>query len=144
MRPTFRVLLLSACLLVLSACDDPFIFAAGGELRGTVTEVPDGWQLDSDSAVAQLETRPEDPYSINFTYVQLDGRFYVYAGATRTNWVKHIEQNPLVRVRVQETIYPARAVRVMSANELSEFAAVWAGRDPMGFEEVWLYRLEKR
>ncbi len=149
MHPLFRVLSLSTCLILLSACEGPFIFAAGGELTGTVKEVPDRWQLDEDSAVAQLETRPEDPYSINFTYVQLDGRFYVYAGDTRTNWVKHIEQSPLVRVRVKDTIYPAQAVRVMSEAELNEFAAVWSNlsafqRDPLQFEEVWLYRLEAR
>ena len=149
MRQTVQVLLLSASLLILSACDGPFIFAAGGVLSGTVAEVPDRWQLAEDSAVAQLETRPEDPYSINFTYVQLDGQFYVYAGDTRTNWVKHIEQNPLVRVRVQDAVYPARAVRVVSDEELSRFAAVWANlsafqRDPMKLEEVWLYRLEER
>lgn len=149
MRPTLHAISLAACLFMLSACDDPFIFAAGGELSGKIAAVPDRWQLDEDSAVAQLETRPEAPYSINFTYVQLDGRFYVYAGDTRTNWVKHIEKSPLVRVRVQDTIYPARAVRVVSDEELSEFAAVWANlsavqRDPMSFEEVWLYRLEER
>lgn len=149
MRRIYRVFALSAGLLLLSACEGPFIFAAGGALSGAVTQAPDRWQLEADSAVAQLETRPEEPYSINFTYVQLDGRFYVYAGDTRTNWVKHIEQNPLVRVRVQDTIYPARAVRVVSDEELSEFAAVWANlsvfqRDPMNFDEVWLYRLEAR
>ena len=149
MRLTFQVLLLSACLFTLAACDGPFILAAGGALNGTITEVPDRWDLDGDSAVAQLETRPKEPYSINFTYVQLEGRFYVYAGDTRTNWVNHIELNPLVRVRVQDAIYPARAVRVKSDEELAEFAAVWANlsvfqRDPMNFEEVWLYRLEER
>ena len=149
MRPTIQLISLTACMLMLSACDGPLPFMAGGELSGTVTEVPDRWQLDEDSAVAQLETRPGDPYSINFTYVQLDGRFYVYAGDTRTNWVKHIEKSPLVRVRVQDTIYPARAVRVVSDEELSEFAAVWANlsavqRDPMSLGEVWLYRLEER
>ena len=96
-----------------------------------------------------METRPEDPYSINFTYVQSDGRFHVYAGDTRTNWVKHIERSPLVSVRVQDSIYPARAIRVMSDEELSEFAVAWTNlsvfqRDPMSFEEVWLYRLEER
>ena len=149
MRLIFSFLSLSVSLLILSGCDGPFILAAGGDLSGTVTEVPDTWQLDDDSAVAQLETRPEDPYSVNFTYVQLDGRFYVYAGDTRTNWVKHIEQSPLVRVRVQDNIYPARAIRVISDEELSEFAVVWANlsvfqRDPISFKEVWLYRLEKR
>ena len=149
MRSIIPVLSLSACLLILTACDGPFIFAAGGELSGTVAEAPNKWQLDEDSAVAQLETRPEDPYSINFTYVQLEGQFYVYAGDTRTNWVKHIEQNPLVRVRVKHNIYPVRAIRVMSEEELSEFAGVWTNlslfqRNPMNFEEVWLYRLEAR
>ena len=149
MRSIFPVLSLSACLLILTGCDDPFILAAGGDLSGTVTEVPNKWQLDEDSAVAQLETRPEDPYSINFTYVQLDGRFYVYAGDTRTNWVQHIERSPLVRVRLQDNIYPARAIRVMGDEELSEFAGVWTNlsvfqRNPMNFDEVWLYRLEAR
>ena len=149
MHSIVRFLSLTACLLMLSACDGPFIFMAGGELSGTVAETPDTWELERDSAVAQLETRPEEPYSVNFTYVQMNGRFYVYAGDTRTNWVQHIEQNPLVRVRVQDTIYPARAVRVMGADELTEFAAVWTNlsafqRDPLAFEEVWLYRLEAR
>ena len=149
MHSIIRVLLLTACLLMLAACDGPFIFMAGGELSGTVSSVPDTWQLEKDSAVAQLETRPEEPYSINFSYVQLNGRFYVYAGDTRTNWVQHIEQNPLVRVRVDATIYPARAVRVTSDDELTEFAAVWTSlsafqRNPLSFEEVWLYRLETR
>ena len=149
MRTWLQCVLVGACVLVLSACDDPFIFAAGGELSGTVAEAPESWQLEKDSAVAQLETRPEDPYSVNFTYVQLAGRFYVYAGDTRTNWVEHIEQSPLVRVRVDDTIYRARAVRVTSDEELAEFASVWGNlsvfqRDPLQFEEVWLYRLQPR
>ena len=122
---------------------------AGGKLSGAVSEPTLPWQLEKDSAVAQLETRPDDPYSINLTYVQLDGVFYIYAGDTRTNWVQHIEQNALVRIRVAGTIYPARAVRVVSDDELVKFAAVWTNlsaiqRDPLEFEEVWLYRLLPR
>ena len=50
---------------------------------------------------------------------------------------------------MQDSIYPARAIRVMSDEELSEFAVVWTNlsvfqRDPMNFEEVWLYRLAAR
>ena len=137
------------CWLTLSACDGPPHFMSGGELSGVVADVPDIWQLDEISDLAQLETRPEDPYSINLTYVQMDGRFYIYAGDTRTNWVKHIEQNPLVRIRVGDTIYPARAVRVNSDDEIDKFAAIWVSRsgfsrDPNDFEEVWLYRLVAR
>jgi hypothetical protein len=120
---------------------------SGGELHGRVAEAPVIWQLDEDSGLAQLETRPADPYSINLTYVQLDGRFYIYAGDTRTNWVKHIEEDPAVRIRVGDTIYAARAVRVLRNDEIAEFAAIWENlslfqRDPLGLDEVWLYRLE--
>ena len=144
-----RILLLMACCLVLLACDGPLPFMSGGELNGVVSEVPDVWQFDEQTGLAQLQTRPEDPYSINLTYVQMDGRFYIYAGDTSTNWVQHIEQSPLVRVRVDDTIYPARAVRVNNDEEIAEFAAIWVNlsvfqQDPNGFEEVWLYRLESR
>lgn len=149
MQSKVRFISLLMGWLVLSACDGPPHFMSGGELSGVVAEVPASWAFDEDGGLAQLETRPEDPYSINFTYVQLDGALYVYAGDTRTNWVKHIEQNPLVRVRVADAIYPVRALRVTNEDELAQFAAVWAGssafsRDPNQFEEVWLYRLESR
>ena len=149
MSQLIRILSLTLCCLMLTACDGPFIFMAGGALSGTISEVPASWQLDKESALAQLETRPDDPYSINLAYVQLDGEFYFYAGDIRTNWVKHIEQNPHVRIRVGEMIYPGHAVRVTSDHEISGFADIWVTgsmfqRDPRNFEEVWLYRLEAR
>lgn len=147
MTPIYKILSLTACMLLLSACEGPFIFAPGGELSGTVTEAPETWQFQEISALAQLETRPEDPYSINLVYVQMNNELYIYAGDTRTEWVQHIEQNPMIRLRVEETIYPLRAVRVTDNDEFLEFAAIWASRsmfqrDPTQFEEVWLYRLE--
>ena len=144
-----RYSVLVALSLLMLACEGPFTFFSGGELNGTVTEPPGIWQFEEQSGLAQLETRPEDPYSINFAYVQLNDHLYAYAGDTRTNWVQHIEQNPLVRVRIGETIYPLHAVRVDEGDELDEFAEVWAShstfqRDPKQFDEVWLYRLERR
>lgn len=144
-----RILLVMTGWLMLSACDGPLLVMSGGELTGTVSDVPFEWQLAEESGLAQLETRPEDPYSINLTYVQLDGRFYFYAGGSKTNWVKNIEQNPLVRIRVNDIIYLGRAVRVTSEAEIARFAAVWVSRsafqrNPNDFEEVWLYRLQAR
>ena len=122
---------------------------SGGALSGKVSELPFTWQFDEETGLAQLETRAEDPYSINLAYVQLEGRLYFYAGDTRTNWVKHIEKNPLVRIRVGEMIYPGRAVRVTNDSEINSFAEIWVDgsvfqRDPRNFKEVWLYRLEAR
>lgn len=146
MKNIFRSLLVIFSLLIFAGCEGPFVFMSGGALTGTVGEVPATWQLPEASAMAQLETRPEDPYSINLVYVQLNNNLYVYAGDTRTNWVKHIEENPLVRIRIGETIYQTRAVRIENREEITEFAAFWASRsmfqrDPMQFEEVWLYQL---
>jgi hypothetical protein len=149
MGPMNRIFIPAVVLLLLAACDGPLPFMAGGELKGKTENAPVTWQLASDSAVAQLETRPGEPYSINLTYVQSDGHFYIYAGDTRTNWVKHIEQNPLVKIRVDGTLYSARAKRVENDEEFKRFAAIWVNlsvfqRDPLAFEEVWLYRLEPR
>ena len=131
------------------ACEGPFLVMAGGELSGTVTDAPATWQFEEESGLAQLETRAEDPYSINLAYVQLDGNLYVYAGNTKTSWVQHIEHNPLVRIRVDDLIYPVFAARVDDDDETARFAAQWASRsvfqrDPMQFDEVWLFRLERR
>jgi hypothetical protein len=146
MHSSVRTFAIASIAFLLSACEGPLPFMAGGELSGTKQEAPTDWQLNQSSAVAQLETRPTDPYSINLTYVQLDGNLYAYAGDTRTNWVKHIEQDPMVRIRVGDTVYSAQAIRVLDQDELAKFAAVWVNlsafqRDPHGFDEVWLYRL---
>ena len=146
MRLILQILTLAAFTTTLTACDGPFIFMAGGELSGPVQNPPATWQFEADSGVAQLETRPEEPYSINFSYLQMDGHLYLYAGDTRTNWVQNIEQNANARIRIDGTIYPVRAVRVNDRDELTRFAQEWKNmsvfqRDPMQFEEVWLYRL---
>ena len=74
-----------ACTPALVACDDPIIFTAGGKLSGAVEDAPAIWMFDEDYGFTQPETRPDDPYSINLAYVQLDGHLYIYAGNTRTN-----------------------------------------------------------
>ena len=141
--------MLFACCLLLTACNDPTLVLPGGKLSGAIAAPPAEWQFAEPSQLAQLETRPQDPYSINLVYVQLNGQLYVYAGNTRTTWVQHIEQNPLVRIRINDVIYPVRAVRVEEQQELTGFAEFWASRsffqrDPMDFDEVWLYRLHAR
>lgn len=149
MHSLIRSIAVITCCLFLSACEGPFIFLAGGKLGGAVAETPDNWQLSEESGLAQLETRPSDPYSNNFTYIQMNGDLYVYAGDTRTNWVKNIEQSPLIRVKIGDVIYEARAVRINDQDHINEFAEMWITRgpfmrDPRNFEEVWLYQLVAR
>lgn len=150
MEPTSNQLLLCITFCVfVAACEGPTGIMSGKALSGTVTAPPPVWQFAESSALAQLETRPLDPYSINLVYVQIKGKLYIYAGETRTNWVQHIEQTPLIRLRVDEAIYPLCAVRVQDREEFLAFAEEWASRsilqrDPRQFDEVWLYRLESQ
>ena len=99
--------------------------------------------------MVQLETRPEDPYSVNIAYTLLEGRLYINAGDTETEWVKNMEVNPLVRLRISEALYALRAERVTDPGEISTFGKAWVShsmfhRDPDELDEVWIYRLAGR
>ncbi|MCP5040560.1 MAG: nitroreductase family deazaflavin-dependent oxidoreductase, partial [bacterium] len=67
----------------------------------------------------QLETNPEDPYSVNIAYTVVDDQLYIYAGDTRTQWVENMEADPRVRFRLDDTIYELRAERVTDRNKIS-------------------------
>ena len=79
----------------------PLGLLPGGKLDGEVGPMPASWAFAGASGQVQLETRPDDPYSVNVNYTIVDGRLYVNAGNTETAWVKNIEANPNVRLRME-------------------------------------------
>jgi hypothetical protein len=114
-------------LLALAAlgCNGPFVLIPGGKLEGEALTVLPAW-TPGDYGTAQLETHPEDPYSVNIAYTILGGQLYINAGDTETQWVKNLTANPAVRLRVDGVLYAARAERVTD--------------DPAELDRVWLYR----
>jgi hypothetical protein len=141
--------LVGVVVLLMMGCNGPLPFMSGGVLAGEEKPAPPDWTFAEDFGFVQLETRPEDPYSVNIAYTLMDGRVYINAGDTETEWVKHMEANPLVRLRLGDVIYLLRAERVTDAAEISEFGAAWTShsmlhRDPDDLEEVWLYQLVAR
>lgn len=103
-----------------------FVFAAcaGGPLEGTVAggTVADWRDVPT---VVQLETRPSSPYSIYIWGVSSGSDFYVSSASWRSflqigdaRWVAHIAEDPRVRLRVGDTLYERKAVRVGDAAEL--------------------------
>ena len=107
------------------------------------------WASLDESGQRQLETEPAQPYSVNVNYTIVDGNLYVNAGNTETKWAENITANPLIRLRIDGTLYDLRAERVTNAVEIVSFGKVWARqsmflRDPAHFEEVWLYRMAPR
>jgi hypothetical protein len=148
--PFVPVLAISACvLLVTLGCNGPFVLLPGGQLDGKVVVTPTDWSSVGEYATCQLETRPEDPYSVNIAYTVVDGTLYINAGDTETEWVKNMTADPAVRLRIDGTVYELRAERVTDEAEIANFGKVWTSqsmflRDPAKLDQVWVYRLAAR
>lgn len=145
-----RAALLVALVALASAgCGGPFLVLPGGALEGPVAPAPDDWSVAREVKTVQLETRPDDPYSVNIWAVGLGPAIYVHAGANRATWVEHMEADPRVRLRVDGPVYELRAERVESQDEFDRFAEAYDakyGSRPRNEDvsEVWLFRLGPR
>ena len=127
-----HLVLLSLALIVGVACNGPLLVFPGGELGGTVvTEPVEDWSFATESFV-DLETRPEDPYSVELNYFVKDGKLYLDPAEGR-RWLDHLRANSEARVRFGDQIYPVTAVLVGKPGELEGF-------DP----ERFVYRLDSR
>ncbi len=141
--------LLSVCLLALG-CGPTGPFPGGGLSGQVATDLPMDWSFTDEEMTVQLETRPEEPYSVNLWGVSLGDRFYLAsASGGEAAWVAHIAEDPNVRLRVGETIYELRAVRVSNDSHGERFLAALTRKydwEPSGSEadEAWLFRLEPR
>jgi hypothetical protein len=138
-----------ALVFAAFACNGPFFVLPGGTLDGDARSAPEDWGFAGDYGTIQLETRPEDPYSVNIAFTVIEGRLFINAGDTETQWVQNIEMSPDVRLRMDGALYDLRAVRVNDEDEIAKFAEAWTNqsvfrRDPSELQEVWIYHLESR
>ena len=145
----YLLVLLSALVLIGSAgCADYLPFSGGG-LQGEVAPLPSSFTQVASQEIVQLETNPADPYSVNLWIIGEEDRLYVFAGDNETKWVKHIAENPNVRLKLGGSIYELRAQRVTDADEFEWFAKAWDqkyGHRPRNekVSETWLMRLLPR
>ena len=123
----------------------------GGELSGeVVAELPSDWSFSDDWENVQLETRPEDPYSVNVWGVGVGDRFYLGSGeGGESTWTQHIGEDSAVRLRVGEQIYELSAVRIEDAEERDRFLAAMKRKydwEPSAEESdrAWVFRLDPR
>ena len=142
-------MLLTSLMLLSAACNGPMGLLPGGQLAGEPHPVPPNWGFAGDYGTVQLETLPEEPYSVNIAYTILDGRLFINAGGTETQWVKNMAVDPNVKLRLDGSLYDLRAVRVTDRREIDRFSTAWTSqsmfrRDPSSYEEVWIYELVAR
>lgn len=105
-----RFVVLPVLWVVLSGCQGPFLTFPGGALEGPVGHT-ESFAFAADHRLLQLETRPDDPYSVILAVTVIEGDLYVDAAPAR-RWHRNLADDSHVRVRLGGTIYPATAVLV--------------------------------
>ena len=125
---TFSILV----LVSVAGCGGPFYAIPGGALDGPVaTSTPSDWSSMQDG-VLQVETRIDDPYSVEINYVVRNGKLYIDPAEGRA-WLAHLRADPKVRVRLDGSVYPMQATLVQGPAEREGFEA-----------DRFVYRLEAR
>ena len=130
---------------------DPIAMLAGKELTGTEAAYPSDWTFSDEVNLCAVEVRPDDPHSVTTICFVHDGVLHVPAqSGSDKAWTGMVLDDPRVRVKVGDTIYPARAVRVVlddlapiiasAAAKYSQMADRAAEPPP----DVWLFRIEPR
>lgn len=151
MNPKMSSFAILSLILSLAACQGPTGLLPGESLdgMGEVVEAPADWSFAGEAGGVKLETNPSEPYSVNLAYTVLQGRLYINAGGTETQWAKNIAADSRVRLLLDQRLYELDARRVVERTEVEAFAEAWTGqsffrRDPLQYEEVWLYELAAR
>jgi hypothetical protein len=150
------MMLRTFCLVLMAAllgCE-PIGPIAGGALGGEPAELPDAWDEAREIMTFQMETRLDDPYSINLWGVVVDDALYVASGrGGDARWVGYLADDPSIRLRMGGKLYELRAVRVDEAEELNPVRERYIEKyeiedDPDmdgEFGEVaWVFRLDPR
>ena len=150
------VMLRLICLVPMVAvlgCE-PLGPIAGGALQGQWAEVPDAWDEARAIKTFQMETRADDPYSVNLWGVVVDDGLYVASGeGGGATWVEHLADDPDVRLRMNGKLYELRAVRVDEAQEIQAVGLRYIEKydieddsdmDGEFGEEAWVFRLDRR
>ncbi len=105
-----RRALLAGVLACLIGCQSPAMIFSAGALNGPVAET-DSFAFAAQFRLMRLEVRPRDPYSVNIRVVMRGDRLNLDAAEGR-RWPKLLKENPNVRVKLGNSIYPATAYRV--------------------------------
>lgn len=136
-----------ACLVLAAACE-PWGPIPGGALEGSLVREPVAdWSFTNSQSTVELETRPQDPYSVTVWCVAHGDALYVPSRhAENKTWVQHVLDEPRVRVRVGDKIYAGTLVRVTDPAEIEAVVPALVAKyelDPPDEDEEdssWLFR----
>ncbi|MEM7221025.1 MAG: hypothetical protein AAF515_21880 [Pseudomonadota bacterium] len=138
-------LAVAVLLLFMTACSEPFVVLPGGQLPGKVAAPPALWG-DVPETI-DIESRPDDPYSVIVWAVGLGPDLYVATSGEGTNWTRHFDANPLMRARIDSTLYELSAVKIGDPTEMARVIAAYEAKydtEPAAFSSGMIYRLDRR
>ena len=136
--------------LALTLGCGPLLTLPGGALSGETRPVPTDWSFSDSVETVQLETRPEDPYSVNIWGIGLGDVFYVFSAfGADAGWAQHVAADPRVRLQVGDAIFELSATATSDQGEMDAFLAAAKTKydfepDPGETEEWVLFRLTPR
>ena len=146
-----RAIVVLAMLGLTLGCAEPLVGFAGGQLSGQTAPPPRNWSFSDEFETVQLETRPADPYSVNIWGMASGRNYFIASGkGMEAAWAQHIAEDPRVRLRIGDTVYELRAVRVDGKLDRRRFTAL--GRHKYDdfdsafdeFETAVVFRLDPR
>lgn len=147
------VWLRASCVVAIAlalGCGGPLWMVPGGALSGETRPAPTDWSFSDSVKNVQLETRPEDPYSVNIWGLGLGDVFYVFSAfGPDAEWAQHIATDPRVRLRIEDAIFALSATATSDPGEIDAFLAAAKGKydwepEPEQLEEWVLFRLTPR
>lgn len=112
--------------LWLAGCGGPLGPFAGGELSGVSAEPPASWRHVPETI--QLEVRPQAPYSVNVWSIGIGPHLYVATGKEGSSWLRYLQADANVRVRLDGMIYALRAVEVRQSEERKRVIAAYQSK----------------
>jgi hypothetical protein len=123
----------------------------GGALDGAVAPPPPDWSaaLEDGREICEVESRPEDPHSIQLECFVHDGQLFVQSHRSALaswwpveSWAVIWIENPEVRVRLGTQLFELNAVLV-TAPEQREPVLRYRGYEPVP-AGIALFRFEPR
>jgi F420H(2)-dependent quinone reductase len=152
-----RRALLSAAAAFGLACGGPVGPLAGGELSGELATDPLDLVLVEQAKQVQLETNPTAPHSVNTWIGVANGAIYVPTSMIRgplspaeREWVKNVQSDPRVRLRVEGALHELLAIRVEDDAQYAAARGALEAKYELGADdmdparEIWLFRLAPR
>jgi len=141
------VLTLALAAAFVLACD-PIVMIPGGELAGELQPAPENWAFTNEVDTVQLETNPDDPYSVNIWCVATERGLYV-AGSKTSQWTENVSADGRVRLRVDGKLYELMGTEASADADVEAFVAAAGVKydfemEPDQREASILFRLDPR